>query len=382
MPRPALTPAARFQATRPPSRHRVLCGIQAGASKGVAECLIISAAGDCSETQYGLMAGWNVSKGYQSGPYIHQRTSLHAWHVLQGDILQRQHLQVGRANADISKFDMSSVYSIDYMFAAATSFNANISKWGVSSVKSMFAMLKKRYPSTQASLSGKCQALTTWCLCSYNATSFNSDMSRWDVSSVTAMDFMFYEATSFNADISNWDVSRVKNVVSAGAGDGSTDNMFRGGMFPPGIWVQSWHANNICSKVRPDRLTMRPLFWQSPTAVRKPQCTVSRQTKSAALLRLRWQSWWSPCSRFLTSWSHPAAFKASVDISHWRTGRLDYMFDSFDMRWVIECNIINECGVWWEYCNYIIHYSTGYTLAYTLQKNLEIQKYWILNKTT
>merc|ERR1712032_360955 len=42
------------------------------------------------------------------------------------------------------------------------------------------------------------------------ASSFNGDLSKWDVSKVTDMRDMFYHASSFNSDISKWDVSRVK----------------------------------------------------------------------------------------------------------------------------------------------------------------------------
>ena len=46
----------------------------------------------------------------------------------------------------------------------------------------------------------------------YFATSFNRDISKWDVSSVKDMSFMFYFATTFNGDPSKWDVSKVTNM--------------------------------------------------------------------------------------------------------------------------------------------------------------------------
>ena len=41
------------------------------------------------------------------------------------------------------------------------------------------------------------------------ASSFNSDISRWDVSSVKYMEeAMFFFASSFNSELSNWKLER------------------------------------------------------------------------------------------------------------------------------------------------------------------------------
>ncbi len=45
-----------------------------------------------------------------------------------------------------------------------------------------------------------------------DATTFNADISTWDVSSVTDMNHMFWGATAFNQDLSAWDVSNVTNM--------------------------------------------------------------------------------------------------------------------------------------------------------------------------
>ena len=41
------------------------------------------------------------------------------------------------------------------------------------------------------------------------ATSFNQDISSWGVSNVTNMDYMFSDATSFNQDLSGWCVTLI-----------------------------------------------------------------------------------------------------------------------------------------------------------------------------
>ena len=48
-----------------------------------------------------------------------------------------------------------------------------------------------------------------------NATSFNANISNWDVSSVIVMPFIFNNASSFNQDLSSWDVSNVTSMSQA-----------------------------------------------------------------------------------------------------------------------------------------------------------------------
>ena len=75
------------------------------------------------------------------------------------------------------------------MFSQATSFNGDISKWDVSSVKSMSVMFSM-------------------------AVKFNGDISKWDVSLVFNMYGMFLKTKSFNCDLSRWNVYNVANMNS------------------------------------------------------------------------------------------------------------------------------------------------------------------------
>jgi len=90
-------------------------------------------------------------------------------------------------NADISKWDVSSVTDMGGMFYGAEGFTADISKWDVSKVTDTSGMF-------------------------YGTKGFNADISKWDVSHVTVMTGMFRGAKTFNADISNWDVSSVTDM--------------------------------------------------------------------------------------------------------------------------------------------------------------------------
>ncbi|BAV94452.1 BspA family leucine-rich repeat surface protein [Ichthyobacterium seriolicida] len=112
-------------------------------------------------------------------------------------------------NGDISKWNVSNVTNMTLMFAGATSFNGDISKWNVSNVTDMTGMFG-------------------------GATSFNGDISKWNVSNVTNMVSMFAGATSFNGDISKWNVSNVTNMASMFA----TTTSFNGD-------ISKWNVSNV-----------------------------------------------------------------------------------------------------------------------------------------
>jgi surface protein len=79
---------------------------------------------------------------------------------------------------------------MDSTFADASKFNADISEWQVSNVKTFL---------------GTFECYPAGCL-------FNADLSKWIVSKATNMASMFLQTTLFNADISKWDVSNAKDM--------------------------------------------------------------------------------------------------------------------------------------------------------------------------
>ncbi len=88
-------------------------------------------------------------------------------------------------NGDISKWDVSNVEDMNYMFYKSN-FNGNISKWDVSKVKHMNYM--------------------------FSHSIFNGDISNWNVSKVETMIGMFKEVRPYDYPLDNWDVSNVKNM--------------------------------------------------------------------------------------------------------------------------------------------------------------------------
>ena len=88
----------------------------------------------------------------------------------------------------ISNWDTSEVTMMRSLFCNRESFNEDISKWNVSSVIDMSYM--------------------------FVSESFNQDIGNWDVSKVTDMSGMFVCAKSFNQDIGKWNVSKVRKMYS------------------------------------------------------------------------------------------------------------------------------------------------------------------------
>ncbi|WP_339896270.1 BspA family leucine-rich repeat surface protein [uncultured Algibacter sp.] len=124
--------------------------------------------GLCSNSEYGAMPNWDVSKVTDMSMAFAYYSEPNA------DIF---------FNADISSWDVSNVTNMENMFAQSN-FNQDISSWDVSNVTNMSGMFASGYK-------------------------FNQDISSWKVSKVIDMSYMFENAWVFNQDLSSWDVSNV-----------------------------------------------------------------------------------------------------------------------------------------------------------------------------
>eukprot|EP00984_Skeletonema_dohrnii_P027731 scaffold17369_cov97-Skeletonema_dohrnii-CCMP3373.AAC.2 len=131
-----------------------------------------------------VAGNWTTEDNDQYGP-------IESWCTRQVTNMAYLFTNAGLAGAqfseDLSLWDVSSVTTMERMFAGASAFNSDLSLWNVSSVTKMDYMFA-------------------------GAKVFNSDLSLWNVSSVTTMERMFAWASAFNSDLSLWDVLSVNTM--------------------------------------------------------------------------------------------------------------------------------------------------------------------------
>lgn len=121
---------------------------------------------------------------------------------------------------DLSKWDVSSALTMNYMFRNARKFISDLSMWNVSRCTSMESLFE-------------------------GAWSFDSNLSYWDTSSVVNMKTMFSDAISFKGNgLEFWNVTRVTDL----------DRMFAGAkIFNANLSL--WNTKNV--------QTMQALFYYS-----------------------------------------------------------------------------------------------------------------------
>ena len=131
------------------------------------------AAGHCSNAGNVEMPDWDVSRITDMRDLFFAGDSLSTTHGENGGVA------FDEFNVDISRWDVSSVVNMYYMFRGAAAFNQPLDAWDVSSVTDMSGVF-------------------------WGASAFNQPLSSWNVVSVMSMDQMFNDAASFDHDITGW----------------------------------------------------------------------------------------------------------------------------------------------------------------------------------
>lgn len=115
-------------------------------------------------------------------------------------------------NQDISKWDTSTIYNMQGMFAGAKLFNQNIGGWDTANVEDMSNMFEEATAFNQDIGDWDTGYVRNMTKMFEDATVFNQNIGRWDTRFVENMSKMFSGASSFNQDIGLWDIRAVKNM--------------------------------------------------------------------------------------------------------------------------------------------------------------------------
>jgi surface protein len=101
-------------------------------------------------------------------------------------------------NEDISRWNVSRVTSMIYMFFGTPIFNQNLSLWDVSKVKNMFGMFSMNFEFQGTGLQNwntiNVQNMSNMFM---SNEVLDINLSQWDTSNVIDMNGMFYGASSF-----------------------------------------------------------------------------------------------------------------------------------------------------------------------------------------
>ena len=170
-----------------------------------------------------------------------------------GDIVNN----INKINFDVSKWDVSNVTNMAFMFVGCESFEGkNIENWDVSNVENMASMFngcKKFTGKNIEELLDKGENdlncintdnitdmshlfdTTSNKIIKYDFKNIYFDISDWDVSNVKNMNYMFVECNRFNCDLSKWNVSNLDNV----------EMMFCNCKNFTGKGLENWNVSNI-----------------------------------------------------------------------------------------------------------------------------------------
>ena len=167
------------------------------------------------------------------------------------DIIRDAIVTYGK-EVDLNFIDTSKITDMSYLFASPfpplfssdyfsgygfDNFNGNISKWDVSNVKDMSYMFLDNFEFNQPLNDWDVSHVTNMYCMFGDAESFNQPLDQWDVSNVTEMENMFCGAKNFNQPLDKWNVSNVKNM----------SRMFAYSSFNQPL--DKWNVSNVTSMV-------------------------------------------------------------------------------------------------------------------------------------
>ncbi|WP_299246484.1 BspA family leucine-rich repeat surface protein [uncultured Aquimarina sp.] len=119
----------------------------------------------------------------------------------------------------MNTWDVSTITTMERMFANADMFDENIASWNVGNVQDFSLMFFGTDNFNQNVNDWNIGAFVTGVVnidfMFAETASFNQPLNRWDITKIDRFDFTFSGAAKFNQDLSDWDLSNVKRFRSA-----------------------------------------------------------------------------------------------------------------------------------------------------------------------
>ena len=178
---------------------------------------MINAFFGCSNLEVTASDAPNLSGVSSLQNMFQQATSMNAdlshWDVSTITVMTQTFAQMDEFNGNITSWDVSNVTNMLGMFAGSPNFNQPIGNWNVSKVTNMISMFKESNFNQDIS-NWDVEKVTDFSQMFNDNPEFNQNINSWNVSSGTDMSRMFLKALSFNQPLNDWDVSKVENMNS------------------------------------------------------------------------------------------------------------------------------------------------------------------------
>ena len=123
------------------------------------------------------------------------------------------------SSVDLNFIDTSKITNMNHLFAGFNgyygleNFNGNISKWNVSNVTNMAFMFSRNRRFNQPLNDWDVSNVTNMSFMFSGAKKFNQPLNNWNTSKVTSMTGMFCKATSFNQSLDKWNTKSVNKYL-------------------------------------------------------------------------------------------------------------------------------------------------------------------------
>ncbi|WP_298311467.1 BspA family leucine-rich repeat surface protein [uncultured Aquimarina sp.] len=135
----------------------------------------------------------NVSRMFNSAiSLVDTQDVMNTWDVSTITTMERMFADADMFNENIASWNVGNVQNFSVMFGGADNFNQNVNDWNIGEFVTGTLNIDFMFLSTN---------------------SFNQPLNNWDVSKIGRFDFTFSFAAKFNQDLSDWDISNVNSML-------------------------------------------------------------------------------------------------------------------------------------------------------------------------